>query len=537
MFGFHSRSRSLIPVGDLEKTGGTQISWNDVTPEQEEEEVAVQSPRERRNLIMIYLLFLAEAIMSSSLSSQINLLLPSTSACLTMDTTFLRSILQCAYYFGGASGIVFGLAADRLGRRKVALFGLIGMSTCCISMGFATNFTAFCILRYIAGAIGSAATVAGLAMLADSTHGSKRRVKVIARLPMLAVCGQLGPLLSNAIRQLAQDHFAGVFARFPGLGVQMACAALVISIAVAEICLLDETLPKNDPKDFEQDEYVDCEKAAFLGQQRSSTDSNDSLAISIIEALNDDTATPRPSRISVSQMLTAPSILVLLASYAVLSLHSSTFEVVLQHIAHTDAENAGMGIPCSWMQPLMLVVKAVAALRVMHFIPKLVSNGSVLPLYRKISMVFPALYIIIPAVALAVHATGAAPILSAVVSTMATLAKTTLANAAQVLVLLLVLSAAPDASSTGTLIGVVSITELFKALAVGLAGISYYVSDSHSMFVINTSLWAALAAIALVGTLLTTKLRAAPRLGPDLPSECFVWQGMFDVESDDEAGF
>ena len=196
-----------------------------------------------------------------------------------------------------------------------------------------------------------------------------------------------------------------------------------------------------------------------------------------------------------------------------------------------------MGIPCSWMQPLLLVVKALAALRVMTYIPRLVSKGSVLPLYRKISMVFPALYIIIPVVALAVHATGAAPILSAVVSTMATLVKTTLANAAQVLVLLLVLSAAPDASSTGTLIGVVSITELFKALAVGLAGVSYYLSDSHSMFVINTSLWAALAAIAMVGTFITTKLRAAPRLGPDLPSECFVWQGMFDVESDDEAGF
>ncbi|EME49875.1 hypothetical protein DOTSEDRAFT_121901 [Dothistroma septosporum NZE10] len=536
MFGVHSRSRSLIPVGDLEKTEAAQTRCTEA-PSEQEEETDAQTSRQRQSMTMIYLLFLAEAIMSSSLSSQIDILLPSSSACLTVDISFLRSILQCAYYFGGANGLMFGLFADKVGRRKIALTGLFGMSLCCISMGFATSFAAFCVLRYIAGAVSSAATVAGLTMLADSTHGSKRRVKVIARLPVLAVCGQLGPLLSNTIRHLAQDHSAGVFAQFPGLEGQMTCTALVISIALAEVCLLDETLPKNDPKDFEHDDYVDGEKAAFLGQQRLSIDSDDSLAISIIDALNDDSAGPRPSRIGVSQMLKAPSILIMVASYAVLSLHSSTFEVVLQHIAHTDAESAGMGISCSQMQPLMLVVKALAALQVMHFVPKLVSKGKALPLYRKISMVFPVLYMIIPAVALAVHATGTSPVLSAVVSTMATLVKATFTNAAHVLVLLLVLSTAPDASSTGTLIGVVSVTELFKALAVGLAGISYYLSDSHSMFALNASVWAALAVIALVGSFITGKLRAAPRLGPDLPSECFVWQGMFDVESDDEAGF
>lgn len=385
MFGFHSRSRSLIPVKDMEKNETSFVSEKteaQFREAEEEEEMEPQTALQRRNLTMIYLLFLAEAIMSSSLSSQINILLPSTSACLTMNTSFLRSILQCAYYFGSASGIMWGFVADRLGRRKVALSGLVGMSTCCISMGFATGFTAFCILRYLAGAISAAVTVSALSMLADSTHGSaSRRTKVVSRLPVIAVCGQLGPLLANWIRKLAQENFEGIFVKFPGLGGQIACGALVLSITVSEILLLDETLPCN-AKEIVEEEYVDCEKAAFLGQ-RQSTDSNESLAISIIDALNDDSAIPRPSHISISQMLAAPSVLLLLASYSVLSLHSSTFEVILPHIGHTDTNNGGMGLPCSWLQPIMLAVKIVAALRVMHFVPSIVSKIGLLPMYRR----------------------------------------------------------------------------------------------------------------------------------------------------------
>lgn len=533
MFGFHSRSRSLIPVKDMEKTEENQT--REVECVEEVEQTEPQTYRQRRNLTMIYLLFLAEAIMAASLSSQINVIFPSTTACLDMNISFLHSILQCAYYFGSASGIMWGLVADRIGRRHVAMAGLLGMATCCVSMAFATNFTAFCILRYLAGAISSAVTVSGLAMLADSTHGSKSRVRVVARLPMIAVCGQLGPILSNSIHHFAQEHLEGVFEKYPALSGQVACGMLVLTITMAELFLLDDTLPRADLlKENEID--IDCEEAAFLAP-RSSTDSEDSLAITIIEALNDDAAAPRPSSIGIAQMLTAPSIILLLASFSVLSLHSSTFEVMLPHIGHTEAHNGGMGLPCSWLQPVMLVVKVIAAIRIMHFVPFLVSRVGLIPMYQRTSLIFPALYIIIPAAALAVNATGASPIISAIISTMATLAKTTFAGAAQTLVLLLVMSAAPDPSSTGTLVGVISISELSKALAVGLAGISYYLSDDYSMLVVNGSLWISLAIIALLGVLLARSLRETPRLGTDLPAECFVWQGVFDVESDEEAGF
>jgi hypothetical protein len=127
--------------------------------------------------------------------------------------------------------------------------------------------------------------------------------------------------------------------------------------------------------------------------------------------------------------------------------------------------------------------------------------------------------------------------IAAVFNTIAMLAKATLAGAAQVLVLLLVLNAAPDASSTGTVIGVVSISELFKALAVGASGVSFYLSNDYSMVVVNISLWAALASVAIIGAGVTWKLRESPRVGTDIPEECLVWQDMFDAHSDEESGF
>ena len=182
----------------------------------------------------------------------------------------------------------------------------------------------------------------------------------------------------------------------------------------------------------------------------------------------------------------------------------------------------------------MMVVSVLAAVRILGLVPAVVSRVGVLTMYRRMSLGFPILYTIVPLFALLVNLAGATPLISAIFSTIAMYFKSTLAGAAQVLVLLLVLSAAPDAASTGTVLGVVSISELFKALAVGVSGISYYLSDGYSLVVVNGLLWATLAVTALIGVAVTWKLRETPRVGTDIPEECLVWRGMFDAESDEE---
>lgn len=252
MFGFHKRNRSLIPVKDMD---ALEVSEKEMLLLEEEEEDGFESTEEdnqdnyeptystnrtRRNLAMIYLLFLAEAIMSSSLSTQIMVLVPSATGCVDMDVSFLRSVLQCAYFLGSATGVFWGFVADRWGRRKTAMLGLTGMCSCCLSMGFSTSLPAFTGLRFVAGVVSSAVTVSGLAMLADTTHGSADRVKAVAWLPVVALGGSIGPLAAQVMRCLGEGARVGVFAQFPGLSPQIACASFVLSIALAEAFLLKE---------------------------------------------------------------------------------------------------------------------------------------------------------------------------------------------------------------------------------------------------------------------------------------------------------
>lgn len=540
MFSFHARSRSLIPVSAIKDYEKSEIYIvEELEDYEEEQDVEIeQAPRQHTTQhVLVYLLFLADAIMQSSLTSQIDALLPTASDCPTMETSFLRSIMQCAYYFGASAGLIWGMAADKFGRRRIAILSLFGSLICCLSMGFARSFGAFALLRYFAGVFGSAAPIAGLAALADLTHGSNQRSYVIARLPLVVVCGQIGPFLSGAIKHFAQDHFEGVFIDYPALGGQAACGFLVLTIAIAECLFLKETLPTMVSNNIHNnEEYIDCEKASFLGQSFQN-DSEDSLSISIVDSPKDDTSSPLPSHISISQMLTAPSVLLLLASFSALSLHSTTFDVLLPHLGQHTTQNIGLGLPCQLLQPILLVVKLVAASS-MLFIPTLVKNIGLARLYRGISITFPALYILLPALALLTTTCGTdSDILAGAFSTLATLLKTTLTSAAQVLVLLLALSITPDAASTGTLIGVISLSEIFKALAVGIAGVSYFLSDEYSVLVVNAALWSVLAVIAALGAVITRRMRETSRVGADLPAECLVWEGMFDVDSEDENGF
>ena len=252
MFGFHQRNRSLIPVRDMEKIEQMEEKMALRSAEvveidlAEDDEPQAQTSRQKRNLIMIYLLFLAEAIMAASLSSQIAVLVPSAASCITADTSFLRSILECSYYFGSVAGIFWGRAADKMGRRNVALLGLTGMSSCCLTMGFARTFPVFAALRFFGGVISSATSVAGLAMLADVTYGSKMRTKVVARLPVIAVCGSVGPLAASALKKLVEESgLDGILGQYPGLAAQVACAGLVFGIAVSEALLLEEVSSEN----------------------------------------------------------------------------------------------------------------------------------------------------------------------------------------------------------------------------------------------------------------------------------------------------
>lgn len=451
--------------------------------------------------------------MASSLQPQLQMLLSSSDYCGNLSTSYLRSILDCAYAFGGTTGLFWGYLADRMGRRRVTLIGLWSMVVCCLSMGFATSLASCAVFRFFAGMVSSAVVCTSLTMIGDLSASAEERARNVARLPLISLCGSVGPLAQGMVSESLQAY-GMVWEKFPTLGSELACAGVLFAVALATSITLKETLPLHYDLPTESMD-LDCEKAAFL--TRGSEDTNITLV---------DFARPEP--ITITQFMQAPSLLVLLSSFCLLSLHAATFDVLLPHLGQSSTQHGGMGIPCDWLSIAVLIVRGIAAMLIFSLIPSAVEKHGLLNLYRSVSLLFPAVYIITPLLALIAACSGLAPLLSV----LAILTKHILASGAFVLVALLVLNTTPDAFSAGTVVGMMQVASLFKAFAVAVSSASYYISGDVSVPVTNFALWTCLAILGAAGAGLAWFVKERPSVGLDFKGEVLKWESVFDFDAD-----
>lgn len=153
--------------------------------------------------------------------------------CGSLSTSYLRSILDCAYAFGGTAGILWGYLSDRTGRRKVAIFGLWGMFLCCLTMGFATSLGSCAVFRFVAGMASSTVAVTTLTMIGDLSNNTKERAKNVARLPLISLCGSIGPIIQGMLPGNLKTSV---------IGSQVACGSLVFLTAITASIMLKEVL-------------------------------------------------------------------------------------------------------------------------------------------------------------------------------------------------------------------------------------------------------------------------------------------------------
>jgi MFS family permease len=452
------------------------------------------------------------SIMASSLQPQLQMLLSSSDYCGNLSTSYLRSILDCAYAFGGTSGLFWGFLADRMGRRRITLLGLWSMFICCLSGGFVTSLAGCAIFRFFAGLVSSTIICTSLTMIGDLSTTAEARAKNVARLPLISLSGSLGPLMQGMVSESLQAY-GMVWQKFPTLGSELVCGTVLLAIALTATILLKETLPNHSPTD--NNNNMDCEKAAFLARDSSET------------LVNDISARPEP--IKIAQFLQAPSFIVLLSSFCLLSLHAATFDVLLPHLGHSDTQHGGMGIPCAWLSIVVLIVRGIAGIIISFAIPYASQKLGLVKLYRLVSMLFPAIYVLTPLLALLASSCAA---FVPVVSMLSILVKHTLTNGAVVLVALLVLNTTPDAFSAGTAVGMMQVASLFKAFAVAVSGTSYYFSNDVSMATTNLALWTVLALFGIVGAALAWFVRERPSVEMDWPSEVLCWEMCFDADAE-----
>jgi hypothetical protein len=180
-----------------------------------------------------------------------------------------------------------------------------------------------------------------------------------------------------------------------------------------------------------------------------------------------------------------------------------------------------------------MVVRGIAAIAILRIVPQAVEKYGLLKMYRTISVVFPAIYVATPLLAMVTMCSSS---LAAVVSTLSILVKHTLTGTAGVLVVLLVLNTTPDAFSAGTVVGMMQVASLFKALAVAVSGASFYLSNDLSVATTNYALWTCLALFGAVGAALAYFVRERPSVDRDFPSEVLCWETCFDaveIDADD----
>ncbi|KAH0545082.1 hypothetical protein FGG08_000853 [Glutinoglossum americanum] len=513
----------------FEQTRYEKVDWDCESEEQDDafEEVHYNQPVDKprasqHQLTIIYILFLAEAIMASSLQSQLKMLITKDDFCGNLSTSYLESILECAYAVGSVAGLFWGWMSDRRGRRPVALVGVSGMALCCIGMGFATDLLSCTIFRVLAGLVSSSIAVTTLTMIGDISHSPAERAKNISRLPLIALCGSVGPLVqrmvSNSIK--ANDEIWG---KFPILSGQIACGVLVLLITMGTFLLLEETLPGLESGRKEESIDIDCEKAAFLGETLDESERDTAIRVLGVE---------KPDPISICQILRAPSLVVLLASYSLLSLHSATFDQLLPHLGHSSTRHGGMGIPCSILGLIVTVVSLVAGIIILLTAPGAVARLGLLRPYRLLSTAFPAIYMLTPVLTVF---TTCSPASTALIAILSILVKKVLHGSAGVFVALLVLNASPDAFSTGTIVGLMQSASLFKALAVAVSGASFFLSNDFSVVTTNGTLWSALALFSVLGAALAWFVRDHPVVGQDFPVSILKWETCFDAAAAESA--
>jgi hypothetical protein len=170
----------------------------------------------------------------------------------------------------------------------------------------------------------------------------------------------------------------------------------------------------------------------------------------------------------------------------------------------------------------------MAGLVIFHGIPHLVAKQGLLKPFRTTAMCFPILYIVTPLLGIFAAYALHLPFLTPAISALAILAKNILSSTALVLVILLMLNAAPDAYSTGTVVGLMQVANLFRALAVAVSGASFYLSSEYSVELTNWALWGVLIAFGVTGAALAWFVRERPTVGVDYQEGVLRWEVAFD---------
>ncbi|KAI5808148.1 major facilitator superfamily domain-containing protein [Peziza echinospora] len=490
---------------------------------------------------LIYSLHLAEAIVAASLQPQLYMLLRDDKICGSLNSVYWNGVIETVFALGSVAGLFWGWLGDRVGRRPVALAGMVGMAMSCFAMGFSTGLVSCIFIRGFAGLMGSSMRVMVWTMLGDVSDTQKAKARNFSRMPLVATGGIVGPLLQAVLANRFKD--SEFWKTFPIMSAQLACAALMVGFLVVNYFFLKETLPEFDDQSATSDsgsirgnepysdrfsgssEYLN-EKDTFLQH------SNGGEYAQYTYTYND-----KPKPLSFSHAIRAPSLIVLLTSFSFLALHSASFDQLLPILGNSSASDGGLGLPCSFLSVVVLAASITASVVVYLTFTRAINRVGLLPLYRICCWLFPLIYVLSPILSSVARSSTIAIAISA---TSSIFTKKIVTAFAQTLVVVLVTNASPDAYSMGSIMGLLHSAEAIRGVAVLLsAGVVGIMSSStttdasvrSTTIAANTLVWAVLGFGAVAGAGLAWFVKERAVVNRDWMASALKWEICYENES------